>query len=49
MKVIGITGGIGSGKSLVADIMVKNIKHIILIQIKLQKSRCCPRVLVILG
>lgn len=42
MKVIGITGGIGSGKSLVADIMIKNHKAYLVNSDRIAKGQMLP-------
>lgn len=42
MKVIGITGGIGSGKSLVADIMIKKHKAYLIETDKIAKEQMIP-------
>lgn len=42
MKVIGITGGIGSGKSLVADIMIKKYKAYLINSDSIAKEQMMP-------
>ncbi|NLO10405.1 MAG: dephospho-CoA kinase [Clostridiales bacterium] len=42
MKVIGITGGIGSGKSLVADIMIKKYKAYLINSDRIAKEQMMP-------
>jgi dephospho-CoA kinase len=42
MKVIGITGGIGSGKSLVADIMIKKYKAYLINSDTIAKEQMMP-------
>lgn len=42
MKVIGITGGIGSGKSLVADILIKKYKACLLNSDRIAKEQMMP-------
>jgi len=42
MKVIGITGGIGSGKSLVADIMIKKYKAYLINSDSIAKEQMLP-------
>ncbi|CUH93177.1 dephospho-CoA kinase [Herbinix luporum] len=49
MKVIGITGGIGSGKSLVADIMVKKHKAYYINTDKIAKEQMLPQGISYLG
>ena len=42
MKVIGITGGIGSGKSLVADIMIEKYKAYLINSDRIAKEQMMP-------
>lgn len=42
MKVIGITGGVGSGKSLVADIMIKNHNAYLIETDRIAKEQMMP-------
>jgi dephospho-CoA kinase len=43
MRVIGITGGIGSGKSLVADIMIKKYNAYLINSDKIAKEQMTPK------
>ena len=43
MRVIGITGGIGSGKSLVADIMIKKYNAYLINSDKIAKEQMTPQ------
>lgn len=49
MKVIGITGGIGSGKSLVADIMIKKYKAYLINSDSIAKEQMMPQGISYLG